>query len=166
MEALSSKLRNRARSALLEARVYLVTAIIAGIGLIVYFTTFGGGIFNAIVAGGSISLGEGTSITIATGQGTQWDNLFAQIATRVGAVIIAMFVMTILVSFARYKFRIADNLNKMADICDVSGDDIERMKALSQFYLPEIGDITQWVRNPTENLVELAKEAVGKIPKI
>jgi hypothetical protein len=159
---LAGKLRARARVALVEARIYLCVSIISGVGLIVYFTTYGGGIYNAVVAGGYI---RDSTISILTGEGLRWDNIISQLAIRLGAVFIAVFVMQILVSFARYKFRLSDNLGKMADICEASDGDLEKMKVLSSVYLLEIGDVSQFLQSPADKMADLAKEAISRIPK-
>jgi hypothetical protein len=45
MQELAAKVRKRAARALVEARFYLAAALLTGIGMVYYFTTFGGGIW-------------------------------------------------------------------------------------------------------------------------
>jgi hypothetical protein len=142
-------------------------ALVTGIGLVYYFTTYGGIFAKAgLAAGGSISVGGPITITAGeSAQGTDWEVIVSQIATRLGAVFIAIFIMQFLVSFARYKFRLSDNLAKMADICEVSNGNLESMKILSQIYLLDIGDVTQFLQSPTDKMIELARDALAKVPK-
>jgi hypothetical protein len=95
---------------------------------------------------------------------TDWDVVIAQLAPRIGSVFIAIFVMQALISFARYKFRLSDNLAKMADICEASEGNLENLKVLSQVYLLDVGDIGQFIQSPTDKVIDLAKEALAKVP--
>ena len=166
---LTEKLRRRSKRAIFEARFYLVCSVFVGIGLVYYFTTFGGifAKYGAIAIGGSVS---NSSIDVKVDPGsfvpsTEWDVIVSQAVTRLGAVFIAIFVMQALISFARYKFRLSDNLARAADICEGSGGKLENMQILSQIYLVDLGDISQFLQSPTDKVIELASSAIAKIPK-
>ena len=166
---LTDNLRRRARRALFEARFYLLCSVVVGVGLVYYFTTFGGifAKYGAIAIGGSV---QSSTIDIKVDPGTfvastEWDTIVSQIVTRLGAVFIAIFVMQALISFSRYEFRLSDNLARAADICEGSGGNLENMQVLSQIYLVDLGDISQFLQSPTDKVLDLAKDALGKIPK-
>jgi hypothetical protein len=91
--------------------------------------------------------------------------IISAIVTRLGAVFIAIFIMQALISFSRYKFRISDNLARAADICEGSGGNFENMEVLSKIHLVDLGDISQFLQSPTDKVLELANNALTKIPK-
>ena len=91
--------------------------------------------------------------------------MFLKLSRGWAAVFIAIFVMQALISFSRYKFRLSDNLARAADICEGSGGNLENMQVLSQIYLVDLGDISQFLQSPTDKVLDLAKDALGKIPK-
>jgi hypothetical protein len=166
---LADKLRTRSRRAHFEARFYLFCSVVVGIGLVYYFTTslaifakYGG-----VAIGGSVT---GSSIETKLDPGSvvpsvDWDVVISSIVTRLGAVFIAIFIMQALISFSRYKFRLSDNLARAADMCEGSGGNIENMEVLSKIYLIDLGDISQFLQSPTDKVLELANNALAKIPK-
>jgi hypothetical protein len=168
---LTGKLRKRSRRAVIEAWFYLFCTIVVGIGLVYYFTTYGGifAKYASVAVGGS---GSYSTVEVKVDPGTtfpaqtDWEVLISQIVTRLGAVFIAIFVMQALISFSRYKFRLSGNLARAADICEGSGGVLERMQLLSQIYLVDLGDISQFIQSPTDKVLDLVKDAVAKIPKL
>jgi hypothetical protein len=166
---LTDKLRRRSARAQFEARFYLFCSVVVGIGLVYYFTTSLGiyAKYGGIAIGGNVS---GSTIETKLDPGSivpsvDWDMIVSSIVPRLGAVFIAIFIMQALISFSRYKFRLSDNLARAADICEGSGGNIENMQALSKIYLIDLGDISQFLQSPTDKVLELANNALAKIPK-
>ena len=103
---LTDNLRRRARRALFEARFYLICSVVVGIGLVYYFTTFGGifAKYGSIAIGGSVTGSIDLKVEPGTfTSSTEWDTIISQVVTRLGAVFIAIFIMQALISFSRYK---------------------------------------------------------------
>jgi hypothetical protein len=72
--------------------------------------------------------------------------------------------MQILVSLARYRLKLAEELDNRADIVDLSIDDLERMQAIAGLIGPTGADIGVLPGNLYEKLFDAIKEFAGKIP--
>ena len=81
---------------------------------------------------------------------------------RVGAVVVAIFLVQILTNFARYQFQISDHLDAIADSLSVSTS-VEEFKTYMQAMQPPSIGFSK-TDGPNDKLLELVKELTKKLP--
>jgi hypothetical protein len=84
---------------------------------------------------------------------------------RVGAVLIGIFLIQIMVSFARYYFKISEHLSMTASLITLSGGKTSDLKAIAPMFLPEKIDFGKAPASPVEKLFDGAFRAIGELSK-
>jgi hypothetical protein len=121
VEGIRRRARSSRRSAL--ALIAVLTVIGVGTAYIFLILTAGGPL---ITVGGSASQ---STFTVTTGS-LEWINELTRSFIRIASVIMAVFIINILVSFARYNLRAANFLDSRADCLVISLGDIDKFAAL------------------------------------
>lgn len=99
---------------------------------------------------------------------TVYENIFwfvlPPILLRIGAVLLAMYLIQILVSFTKYNFRMADHLDATAEAFEIAKlDDNLLSKALDMLAAQYIG-FAKTPPSPSDKGIEIVREAISKIP--
>ena len=99
-------------------------------------------------------------LSLTTGDRTR--QMISAIATRVGAILLIVFLVQILVSLYRYNTRSAAYYDARADALELSLDEqgilqLERLELLSSIITPERIDFGREPKSPTEAGLEFAK---------
>jgi len=118
-------LRTRANKSRSEGVVYVLAITTIAYTVVAYFVYFGS-LSNTNI---SIS-GSRAPVSINAGTGNEWIPLISGAILRLGAVVLAIYVIQILMSLARYRFRISDALHLKADILLLSRGNPELTKSL------------------------------------
>jgi hypothetical protein len=86
------------------------------------------------------------------------------IIARIGAVLIAIFLIQILLSFARYNYRLSEHLSACADMIRLSAGDTDKMRNLALFMLPaiEFGKIPS---SPFQKIVDTSMDTIKELAK-
>lgn len=143
-----TSLCERAKKSRNEGVVYVITIIGIAYSIVMYF------VYAAQSAGFQISVaGSIAPVSISTGD-SQWIPLVSGLVLRLGAVVLAVFVIQILVSLARYRFRISDSLYTKAEVIRLSNGNPEALKVL----LPSFSDSSiDFGALPDSPYIEFAK---------
>jgi hypothetical protein len=124
LEGVVQGIRRRAAFARHSALVIICVLTIIGIG-----TAFA---FVQTTSGPTISIGPQSNLAnalIQTG-GLDWIPEITKAFIRIGGVIMAVFLINILVSFARYNIRVANYLDSRADCLVITKGNVEQLAAL------------------------------------
>lgn len=133
-------IRRRAAFARTSAFVILFVLTVLGIG-----TAFA---FVQAASGPTISIGPQTSLTNSLIQTSklEWVPEITKAFIRIAGVILVVFLINILVSFARYSLKVANYLDFRADALEITNGEIEQLVAL----LPSISvDPLDFMKIPT-----------------
>lgn len=80
---------------------------------------------------------------------------------RIGAVLIALYLVQILLSLTRYHFRIADHLDSASSSLLISGGESESITALASLLATNHVEFGKAPSPPSEKILELVKEIVA-----
>lgn len=120
-------IRRRARFARISGLAVVVILTVIGVGTAYIFLVASAGV-PVITIGGSA---EGSSITVkTTGGPLEWVSELTRSFIRIASVIMAVFIVNILVSFARYDLRVANFLDARADCLIITLGNIEKFAVL------------------------------------
>ena len=99
------------------------------------------------------------------------DNIMYEITSsiiRIGAVLIGIFLIQILVTFARYNFKLASHLSMTATLISLTGSNLSDLKSTAPLFMPSGIGFGKEPTSPTEKVFEGAISAIrelsGKIP--
>jgi hypothetical protein len=148
VRAISEQLDRKAHDARFWGRIYIGVSVSLGLAIIVYFY-------------------QSSSIPRALQQGSGLSDLFADSGTivlRIGMVLIAIFIIQILVGFARYYFRLAEHLSMSADIIRLSDGHGTLIKELSSVLLPTF-DFGKMPTSPIQRIVDSTMETIQELVK-
>ncbi len=95
------------------------------------------------------------------------DIILNSIITRIGAVLVGIFLIQILVGYSRYYYRLAEHLSALADIVRLSDGNANVMRDLAAVMLPAF-DFGKMPTSPVQKLfdksMDTVKELAQKIP--
>ena len=118
-------MRRRARAARLTSYGLIGVLVIVGIASAFLFLAVTRSI-STVTIGDQVQL-EGD---IRIGGDLEWLQELTQAFVRVGAVLMALFIINILVSFSRYSLKLANSLDARADCLVLAADNRERLASL------------------------------------
>jgi hypothetical protein len=147
-------MRKRANNYQVKSYFTWFIILILFIGTVYYFIKVGDNV-SAVIDGSTDA-----NITIGGGE-TIFDFLGGAVL-RIGAVILAAYLMRSLFIVARFQQLASENLYSKADILDLSQNDIQKMRALvalSEFHKTEF---ERSPKNPFDGAMQLLKETVSK----
>lgn len=84
--------------------------------------------------------------------------LWAHALGRIGAVVVAIYVLQLMYSFARYHARMASHLEATADVLELAADDFSNLELLQRCLLPTSVDFGKSPTSPLERALDLADE--------
>ncbi|HEX8164157.1 MAG TPA: hypothetical protein VF601_00020 [Beijerinckiaceae bacterium] len=145
--AVAERLDEKAETARKFGMFYVVCAVGLGIVILVLFYVFSA---ESGIARPGYTLSEMFTLSLVTA------------VLRIGMVLIAIFLIQILVSFARYYFRIAEHISLTSELVRVSAGNVESMKSLSSVFLPTI-EFGKLPSSPVQRVVETAMETVKEL---
>ena len=139
---IASRTRERASSSRRSYNVVLVVMLVTALAMIF-------GFLSVSISGASIE-----------GQPTQID-LFSLILStlNIGAILLAIFLIQILFSFARYHVRLAHRLDAVADALELLPDaDPHALALVVAALAPDVIDFSKPPRSPTEKAIDAITE--------
>jgi hypothetical protein len=143
-------MRKRARAARLAAYIMVAVLVMIGATTGYYFLAWSSS-EDIVVEESSVppltGRIEGRS---ERGGGVDWLSAITRAFVRIASVIMAVFVINILVSFARYNFRVANYLESRADCIFLTGGDVERIAILLPSISVDMLDFMKTPMNPYE----------------
>jgi predicted PurR-regulated permease PerM len=83
--------------------------------------------------------------------------------TKIGAVLIALYMVQILLSLTRYHFRLADHLTIVAESFKYADSDTDKLKDILNVISIDHIDFGKSPTTPMENIIELIKDLPEKI---
>jgi len=120
-------MRQRSHRLQWEARILLVTTLVLGIAAVVFFV-------YAPSSGASVTINGSAIIHQLVLPAANWVDLAKEATLRIGSVVVAIFLMQILISFGRYRLRLAEFLDWRADLFELTLGDVERLKQLVDIF--------------------------------
>ena len=99
--------------------------------------------------------------------GDTFDEILYDITSivRIGAVLVGIFLIQIMVTFARYYFRISDHLSVAAALIILNGSKISDLQSISPLLLTTKIDFGKPPTSPTEKVFDGAFEAIKELSK-
>jgi hypothetical protein len=95
------------------------------------------------------------------------DIILNSVITRIGAVLVGIFLIQILVGYSRYYYRLAEHLSALSDVVRLSGGNSRKMRDLAAIMLPAF-DFGKMPSSPVQRLfdksMDTVKELAQKIP--
>jgi len=131
----------RRRAAFARTSALVIVGVLTTIGIGTAFA------FVQAASGPTISIGAQSNLENALIQsgGIDWIPEITKALIRIAGVIMAVFLINILVSFARYNMRVANYLDSRADVLEVTNGNVEQIVAL----LPSISvDPLDFMKTP------------------
>ncbi len=83
---------------------------------------------------------------------------------RFGSVLLAVYLIQILVNFTRYHFRVADHLESVADSIELAKGELENMEKIFNILSSKHIEFGKSPSSAHENITEIIKESIAKIP--
>jgi hypothetical protein len=142
----AARIRRRARFARLAAYVLIAVLTIIAAGSVYVFLQF------SAAPGYVFTMQQGATITgtaaITLGGSTDWLQEITRAFIRIGGVLMAVFIINILVSFARYNLKVANSLDSRADCIVLAGENMDKLATLLASLSIDIIDFARVPLNP------------------
>jgi hypothetical protein len=142
-------IRKRARAARLAAYIMVAVLVMIGATTGYYFLAWSSS-EDIVVEESSVPLTGRIEGRSERGGGVDWLSATTRAFVRIASVIMAVFVINILVSFAKYNFRVANYLESRADCIFLTGGDVERIAILLPSISVDMLDFMKTPMNPYE----------------
>lgn len=91
-----------------------------------------------------------------------WSSIVTSVILRLGAVVLAVFLIQIFVSLTRYRFRVAEHLSLCADALLLSGDDTDKFKILSNTLSAKSFDFGKLPNSPYVEITQAIRDGISK----
>ncbi len=157
--AASNELTKRAQRARIEGIVYLSLALVVAILIVIYF-----GSLAMSERSVNIDAPSAQIETIHINQQLGWADIVGEAILRVGSVLLAVFVIQILVTFARNRYGLSDLLYSRSLALRLAGGDPDKLAAFATHLSAEAIDFGKMPKHPYEDVIGIAKELAKKIP--
>lgn len=168
-EQVAERMERKARSARFLAFWFVGASVLAG--TLIMFLFVGPGV---VISQGtpSATASSGPEIppsdfSASSSASSAFDAILGLGVLRIGVVLVAIFVIQILVSFARYYFRLAEHLSIASEVLRLSNGDPSLIKELSTVLVPTM-DFGKLPASPVQKALEksfdMMKELASKIP--
>jgi hypothetical protein len=154
-------LEGRARRSRNEGLIYVVLILIVAVSIVLHFGTFAVETRIVNVKAEQTNIASGIHIDQIVG----WPETIKDSILRFGAVLLAIYLIQILVSFARYRFRISDALFSRALALRIGGPDPEKLSIYSQYLSTELIEYGSLPKYPYEEAFRTLKDIGAKISK-
>ena len=146
----------RAKQSRGEGIAYVIAIVGVAFAVVVYF------VYAANSAGINISVvGKADLINVTTDH-AEWVSLISGLVLRLGAVVLAVFLIQILVSLARYRFRISDSLYAKAEAVRLSNGNIDSLKVLLISFSDVNIDFGSLPESPYIEFAKVLRDIVSK----
>ena len=83
---------------------------------------------------------------------------------RLGAVLLAVYLIQLLFSLIRYRIKLAEDLEQRADMIELCYNDEEKLKIISALVTLQGTDLGSMPDHPYGKFADAIKEVAGKIP--
>jgi hypothetical protein len=154
-------MRRRARRMQREALILLFFIFVGGGAIAYLFVSYAAG-FNANI----MTKGDYAPAIIQLGDNFNLYSLIKDAVLRLGAVLLAIFMIRLAFAIVRYRLQTANELEERADVLGIAGDDLERMKVVVPLLRSsdriDFGPIPD---SPYDKVLDTLKEVAGKLPK-
>lgn len=153
-----SKMRRRARISRITGIVFVIILLLFGLIAAFTFLARGGGStdLRVRVFGSQFEMSR-RSADISPNADPIVQSLI-DIGLNVSSVLIAIFIIQILVGFARYSFRIADHVEARADAIDLCREDISKFTEVIASFSSETINFSKMPSAPIESISSVLKE--------
>ena len=159
LESLVKNIRRKALRSRIEGIIYIgIVILIFGVTTL-YFIKYSSNIISIQAEGATIS---NLAISQNANQDSAIDiNTIGNIILRLGAVLLAIFIIQIIIGFARYRFKISEFHSANADALILSKGEIDKLIQLSDTLSPKVV-FSDMPTEPSSKIIELLKEALSK----
>lgn len=86
--------------------------------------------------------------------------------TKVGAVLIAIYLVQILLGLMRYHFKLADHIETMSEALKISNDDIDKLEKITAVIGVAHIDFGKSPQTPVDKLAEIIKDLSGHVASL
>lgn len=158
--SVTSAMRRRAKWSQYQAFVLLLVTLSIATYAAIYFATEDRSI--AI----SVDL-EGANVQEQINISVPEENIFdflVDAILRLGAVLLAVYLISLLFSLVRYRIKLAEDLEQRADMIELCYNDEEKLKLISSLVAVQGTDIGSMPDHPYGKFADAIKEIAGKLP--
>lgn len=146
----------RAKQSRREGIAYVVAIVGIAFAVVFYF------VYAANSAGINISVVGNADLINVSADHAEWVSLISGLVLRLGAVILAVFLIQIMVSLARYRFRISDSLYTKAEAVRLSNGNIDSLKILLNAFSDVNIDFGSLPESPYIEFVKVLRDIASK----
>jgi hypothetical protein len=136
----------RRRAAFARLSALSVIAILTTIGIGTAFVFVQGEVSAPLIEVGPASNLQGAAFQNIGG--LEWIQVLTKAFVRIGGVIMAVFIINILVSFARYNLRVSNYLDSRADCLSLTNGNLDQFAALLASISVDLLDFTKVPMSP------------------
>jgi len=137
----------------MSAYILITLLTLVASGSVFFFVAYSQGITT-------LNIGPGTNLAnaqVRVGGDFDWLQEITRAFVRIGGVLMAVFIINILVSFARYNLKTANSLDSRADCILLAGEDMERLAALLAVISIDIIDFSKFPTSPYDTYLGVLK---------
>lgn len=160
IDATISSLERRARRSRIEGIVYLSLFLLIAVSVVVYFGSIAITERTININASSANIEQGIHIDQKIG----WADIVGAGILRLGSVLLAVFLIQILVTFSRYRFRVSDLLYSRALALRLAGDNPDRLEIYATHLSSEGIDFGKLPKHPYSDAMSAVKALASKIP--
>jgi len=154
-------LRRKSSRSRIEGIIYIILILVVCSVILFSFVKFSGHIIN-LQTGDQAVIEKMTIVQGAQSKDSKLSETVGNIVLRLGAVMLAIYLVQILVGFARYRFKVAEIHSSNADALILSNGDIDKFS----YYTKALSPNTDFVKMPTEpydKVFNLVKDISSKV---
>lgn len=169
---ISRRLRNRAAVARIEAFGYMTLVVVVAGTVVWFFAAAADPVIywweemrkGVLSASARWRESEGVVPTIAPPDPTaQVMSQVGQWALKIGAVILAVYLIQIIVGFARYQYRMYYLLSDCGDAVDLADGDIDKLEKIRRALSTDIIAFDRIPESPSEKMLDAVKDIVSSV---
>lgn len=161
LQEIIKNIQRRANRVRVVATILLALTVIIGVAAALFYTLTVAhigyvGDFKEMSSGAEINI---NSPKVATDEGIL--TKVTDAIVRLSSVLLSVFIITVLSSFSRYNFRLADFLSSRADSLLLAGRDIEKTKKYSDILNTESISFGKPATFSTNDILEGIEKVIG-----
>ena len=153
------RMRARARIAQFSSYIFVLLVVVIGGAAVYLFFEFSTDRYT-------VRAETGANVVIGGGE-FAWLKEITLVVVRIGGVLLAVFIINILVSFARYNAKVANALQTRADTLMIVGKDFSQLASVFPIMMTDAIEFGQTPQNPYDTYFEMIKGLVsaGRLEK-
>ncbi len=107
-----------------------------------------------------------TELEQASDESLRTTTAITESVTKVGAVLISLYLVQILLGLMRYHFKLADHIETMSEAVKLAKDDVEKLEKISNVIGVSHIDFGKAPQSPIDKLAELVKDLGNQVASI